>query len=105
MNDDQIDDVFNAMPGGVEGFCKTWGYRQFASAIMEAAGRDDEQQRERFTFVQSMCRDAQEVGARYGWALHTIATLQIPQQDNMVAANMRKIAHDCLLGSLSPGKP
>lgn len=35
MNDDDIDAVFNAMPGGPSGFCGSWGYRQFAHALLE----------------------------------------------------------------------
>lgn len=33
-SDDEIDEVFNAMPGGFDGFFKSWGYRQFARAIL-----------------------------------------------------------------------
>ena len=42
MNDEQIDAVFNTMPHGVSGFCKDWGYRHFAHAILDAAGHNSE---------------------------------------------------------------
>lgn len=40
MTDEQIDAVFNAMPGGVDGWLKEWGYRQFARALLKAAYHD-----------------------------------------------------------------
>ncbi|WP_313330697.1 hypothetical protein [Comamonas sp.] len=33
LTDAQIDEIFNAMPGGIDGWLKSWGYRQFARAI------------------------------------------------------------------------
>lgn len=33
LTDAQIDEIFNAMPGGVDGWLKSWGYRQFARAV------------------------------------------------------------------------
>lgn len=45
MNDEQIDSVFAAMPGGASGFLKDWGYRQFARALLKAAGHDAEVER------------------------------------------------------------
>ena len=45
MSDDQIDVVFNAMPDGAQGFLKSWGYRQFARALLKAAGHDSEVER------------------------------------------------------------
>lgn len=35
LTDDQIEVIFNSMPGGPRGFCIEWGYIQFAKAIME----------------------------------------------------------------------
>ncbi|WP_312834323.1 hypothetical protein [Comamonas sp.] len=35
LTDAQIDEIFNAMPGGVDGWLKSWGYRQFARAVAE----------------------------------------------------------------------
>lgn len=37
LTDEQIDAVFNQMPDGASGFLKTWGYRQFARSLLEAA--------------------------------------------------------------------
>lgn len=34
ISDDDIDAVFNSMPDGPQGFCKTWGYRDFAKKLM-----------------------------------------------------------------------
>ena len=34
LTDEQIDAVAEAMPGGVAGFMKQWGYRQFAQEIL-----------------------------------------------------------------------
>lgn len=36
LTDEQIDAIADAMPGGLEGFMKGWGWRQFARAILEA---------------------------------------------------------------------
>ena len=36
MKDEEIDAIFNAMPDGVNGFCKTWGYRHFARLIIDS---------------------------------------------------------------------
>ena len=36
LADDQIDAIADAMPGGLEGFMKGWGWRQFARAVLEA---------------------------------------------------------------------
>ena len=44
MKDELIDAVFDAMPGGVTEFLKDWGYRQFAYAILDAAGHNSETQ-------------------------------------------------------------
>lgn len=43
VTDEQIDAVWNALPGGRDGFLKQWGYRTFARAILDltsAAGTD-----------------------------------------------------------------
>ena len=37
LTDEQIDAIADAMPGGLEGFLKGWGWRQFARAILKAA--------------------------------------------------------------------
>lgn len=34
ITDAQIDEIFNAMPGGPAGFMKSWGYRQFARQLL-----------------------------------------------------------------------
>lgn len=34
MTDEMIDDLFETMPEGVQGFCKNWGYRQFAREVI-----------------------------------------------------------------------
>lgn len=36
LTDEQIDAIADAMPGGLEGFMKWWGWRQFARAVIEA---------------------------------------------------------------------
>ncbi|HSC06121.1 MAG TPA: hypothetical protein VLD59_04785 [Steroidobacteraceae bacterium] len=63
MTDEQIDAVFNAMPGGALGFCKDWGYRQFARALLDAAGIDVELQRETW---RAIVRRATADANRYG---------------------------------------
>ncbi|MFG5778248.1 hypothetical protein ACFIQF_14360 [Comamonas sp. J-3] len=35
VTDDQIDEIFNSMPDGANGFLKSWGYRQFARKLLE----------------------------------------------------------------------
>ena len=45
MTDEQIDAVFEAMPDGSKGWLKSWGYRQFARALLEASGHDKEVER------------------------------------------------------------
>lgn len=37
LTEEQIDAVFDQMPGGAQGFLKSWGYRQFARSLLEAA--------------------------------------------------------------------
>ena len=34
VSDADLDDVFNSMPNGPQGFCRTWGYRDFARRLM-----------------------------------------------------------------------
>ena len=36
LTNDEVDSTFDDMPGGATGFCREWGYRQFASAIIAA---------------------------------------------------------------------
>lgn len=36
LTDNQIDRIAESMPGGLEGFLKGWGWRQFARAVLEA---------------------------------------------------------------------
>lgn len=38
LSDSKISEIANKMPGGLEGFCKGWGWVQFARAIEEAHG-------------------------------------------------------------------
>lgn len=38
LGDARIDAIAESMPGGMEGFLKSWGWRQFARAIEEAHG-------------------------------------------------------------------
>jgi hypothetical protein len=35
ITDDQIDAVARSMPGGMDGFCKGWGWRQFAREVLK----------------------------------------------------------------------
>lgn len=35
LTDEQIDAIADAMPGGLEGFLRGWGWRQFARAVLE----------------------------------------------------------------------
>lgn len=37
LTDEQIDAIAESMPGGLDGFLKGWGWRQFARAVLEAA--------------------------------------------------------------------
>lgn len=37
LTDKQIDAIAESMPGGLDGFLKGWGWRQFARAVLEAA--------------------------------------------------------------------
>lgn len=37
LTDEQIDAIFDQMPGGAQGFLKNWGYRQFAHNLLAAA--------------------------------------------------------------------
>ena len=38
LSDEDIDAIANGMPGGLDGFMKGWGWRQFARAIEQANG-------------------------------------------------------------------
>ncbi len=38
LTDKQIDKIAESMPGGMDGFLKGWGWRQFARAIEQAHG-------------------------------------------------------------------
>ena len=40
LTDAQIDEAFNQMPDGAAGFLKSWGYRQFARAVLAAQARN-----------------------------------------------------------------
>lgn len=33
MNAKQLNEIIEAMPDGMDGFCKTWGFQQFANAV------------------------------------------------------------------------
>lgn len=37
LTDAQIDEIFNAMPDGADGWLKSWGYQQFARAVADQA--------------------------------------------------------------------
>jgi hypothetical protein len=63
VNDQKIDALFDAMPGGVQGFCRDYGYRQFARAVLEAAGIELEEEREKWRDI--VTRAAAD-GNRYG---------------------------------------
>ena len=63
MTDQQIDAIFDNMPGGVQGFCRDYGYRQFARAVLEAAGIELEEEREKWRAI--VARAAAD-GNRYG---------------------------------------
>ncbi|MFZ7319719.1 hypothetical protein [Comamonas jiangduensis] len=39
LTDEQIDEAFNQMPDGATGFLKSWGYRQFARAVLAAQAK------------------------------------------------------------------
>ena len=39
LTDAQIDEAFNQMPDGAAGFLKSWGYRQFARAVLAAQAK------------------------------------------------------------------
>ena len=39
LTDEQIDEAFNQMPDGAYGFLKSWGYRQFARAVLAAQAK------------------------------------------------------------------
>ena len=43
LTDAQIDETFNQMPDGAAGFLKSWGYRQFARAVLAAQAKKGEQ--------------------------------------------------------------
>lgn len=43
LTDAQIDETFNQMPDGAAGFLKSWGYRQFARAVLAAQAKQGEQ--------------------------------------------------------------
>lgn len=34
ITDEQIDRIFDYLPGGVQGFMRTWGYRDFARRVL-----------------------------------------------------------------------
>lgn len=38
LTDEQIDEIADKMSGGLDGFLRTWGWRQFARAIEMAHG-------------------------------------------------------------------
>jgi hypothetical protein len=40
LTPEQIDKVWNSMPGGAEGFLKGWGYQQFAVALQQSLGEE-----------------------------------------------------------------
>ena len=40
LTDERIDEIANSMDGGLDGFLKTWGWRQFARAIQKEVAFD-----------------------------------------------------------------
>lgn len=34
ISEERITEIFRSMPGGVQGFCKTWGYLTFAKCLL-----------------------------------------------------------------------
>ena len=40
LSDERIDAIAESMPGGLNGFMKTWGCRQFARAVLKEVGID-----------------------------------------------------------------
>lgn len=63
MTDQEIDAIFETMPGGVQGFCRDYGYRQFARAVLDAAGIELDEEREKWRAIVSR---AAADGNRYG---------------------------------------
>lgn len=63
LTDQQIDGLFAAMPGGVQGFCRDFGYRQFARKVLEAAEADKEASNTRWReVVKRVAGDANRFG-------------------------------------------
>jgi hypothetical protein len=44
ITDDQIDAIANSMPGGMDGFLKGWGWRQFAREVLALRENFQEEQ-------------------------------------------------------------
>jgi hypothetical protein len=46
LSDERIDHiaelVIKGMPDGIRGFCKVWGWQQFARALLEVCGPKDD---------------------------------------------------------------
>lgn len=63
LTDAKIDAVFENLPGGVQGFLKTWGYRQFAREIARMAAAAQAVPVEVLTSTS-----ADDANARYGEA-------------------------------------
>jgi len=55
MTGDEIEAIWNRMPGGHEGFCKQWGYVQFARKLLET--------------VEKPVSDLQPLKAELRWCL------------------------------------
>jgi len=43
LTDERIDEIAQSMPGGLDGFIRGWGWRQFAYAVLEEAEKEPEQ--------------------------------------------------------------
>lgn len=98
MKDDQVEEIFKAMPGGIQGFCKGWGYLTFAREVLKAEKKESDEAMAR---MQQMLVDTQSIAYRYSLGLNVIST--IPVEADTVADSMKKIAAECL--KLTPTTP
>ena len=65
LADQQIDAIAESMPGGLDGFLKGWGWRQFARAVLEAAPQPPTT--EQSSAVQQPQDDQEPVAWMYDW--------------------------------------
>ena len=69
LSNEQINEIWNGMPGGFEGFCKQWGFQQFARAVIAA---HDDNLSERFGEVLSALIGMTEATERWNDAVEKI---------------------------------